>query len=57
LEVEGNKTVTFTATPDNEYKVDKWTIKGGTITGNSGTGDAVYIHGGSCSPKPATDAS
>ena len=29
----------------------------GTITGNSGTGDAVYIHGGSCSPKPATDAS
>ena len=33
----------------------KW--KGGTITGNNGAGAAVYIHGGSCSPKPATDAS
>ena len=33
----------------------KW--KGGTITGNNGTGAAVHIHGGSCSPKPATDAS
>ena len=31
--------------------------KGGTITGNNGTGAAVHIHGGSCSPKPATDAS
>ena len=31
--------------------------EGGTITGNNGTGAAVHIHGGSCSPKPATDAS
>lgn len=33
----------------------KW--EGGTITGNNGAGAAVHIHGGSCSPKPATDAS
>ncbi len=34
-----------------------FTWEGGTITGNLGTGDAVHINSGSCSPKPATDAS
>ena len=34
---EKGKTVTFTATPKNGYKVDKWTITGGTFESGTGT--------------------
>ena len=34
-----------------------FTWSGGAITGNLGYGNAIYIHAGTCSPKPATDAS
>ena len=37
ITVEKGKTVTFTATPKNGYKVDKWTITGGTFETGTGT--------------------
>ena len=37
ISVEKGKTVTFTATPKNGYKVDKWTITGGTFETGTGT--------------------
>ena len=37
ITVEKGKTVTFTATPKNGYKVDKWTITGGTFESGTGT--------------------
>ena len=37
ITVEKGKTVTFTATPKNGYKVDKWTITGGTFEAGTGT--------------------
>ena len=37
ITVEKGKTVTFTATPKNAYKVDKWTITGGTFESGTGT--------------------
>lgn len=35
--VQKGKTVTFTATPKNGYKVDKWTITGGAFEAGTGT--------------------
>ena len=32
-----NTVITFTAEPDNEYKVDKWTITGGAFEAGTGT--------------------
>ena len=32
-----NTVITFTAEPDNEYKVDKWTITGGVFEAGTGT--------------------
>ena len=37
ISVEKGKTVTFTATPKSGYKVDKWTITGGTFETGTGT--------------------
>ena len=37
ISVEKGKTVTFTATPKNGYKVDKWTITDGTFETGTGT--------------------
>ena len=37
ITVEKGKTVTFTATPKNDYKVDKWTITGGAFEAGTGT--------------------
>ena len=37
ITVEKGKTVTFTATPKNGYKVDKWTITGGAFEAGTGT--------------------
>ena len=37
ISVEKGKTVTFTATPKNGYKVDKWTITGGAFEAGTGT--------------------
>ena len=37
ITVEKGKTVTFTAVPKNGYKVDKWTITGGTFESGTGT--------------------
>ena len=37
ISVEKGKTVTFTATPKSGYKVDKWTITGGTFESGTGT--------------------
>ena len=37
ITVEKDKTVTFTATPKNGYKVDKWTITGGAFEAGTGT--------------------
>ena len=37
ITVEKGKTVTFTAAPASGYKVDKWTITGGTFESGTGT--------------------
>ena len=36
-EIEQNKTVIFTATPNTDYVVDKWTIQGGSFEAGTGT--------------------
>ena len=36
-EIEPNKTVIFTATPNTDYVVDKWTIQGGSFEAGTGT--------------------
>ena len=36
-EIEQNKTVIFTATPNTNYVVDKWTIQGGSFEAGTGT--------------------
>ena len=40
-EVEANKTVTFTATPSDNYEVDKWTITGSAFETGTGTGGSI----------------
>ena len=37
ITVEKGKTVTFTAIPETDYKVDKWTVTGGTFGAETGT--------------------